>query len=267
MSTPDSSISGIYDDRAARYGTHVVTYRDLALSFIMLTGLGLSLGFKVIDLGAGEGDGTALLRALGADILSVDISQAMLDRGVARGTITPGKAVRFDIRTLPLPFENNSFDLAVLRYSVHDIEDTASLFKDIRRIVVPGGKLQLVDMSTEDADALTFYNKLHAAKTRRDRAQCWILSPDEYRRLLQTAGFAVYSELWYRSRVSSLDWLAEDQITPERHEELRKFVQASFLAHPSLRRVFRGQVRRTCFRLEFPVVCLTAESTREGGSS
>jgi ubiquinone/menaquinone biosynthesis C-methylase UbiE len=233
----------------------------------MLEGLKLRLRLRVLDLGAGQGDGTTHLRAIGADIVSADISENMLKRGLEHATIQTGNAIRFDLQHFPLPFKSNSFDVVVLRYAAHDVQDKASLLRDIHRLLVPRGCIQFVDMSVKDPDALTFYNELHAAKTRGNRIPCWVLSPSAYRQLLEKAGFTIRSELWYRSRVSSLDWLAEEQITPERHEELREFVQASFSEHPRLRRVFHGQVRRTSFRIEFPVVCLTAESRKKRRSS
>jgi len=147
----------------------------------------------------------------------------------------------------------------VLRYAAHDVQDKGLLLAEIRRVMIPGGRVQLVDMSVRDREALAFYNQLHAAKTVGDPVPCWILSPAEYRQLLKEAGFTVESELWYQSRVSSLDWLAEEQITEARHDELLRFVRLSFSSHPLLRKIFNARVRLKSFWIEFPVVCLTAQ--------
>lgn len=89
----------------------------------MLEGLALSSGWRALDLGAGQGDGSHHLRVIGAQTVYADLSREMLQMGLQRGIMERGRALLCDLRSPSLPFQNCSFDLITMRYVIHDIEN------------------------------------------------------------------------------------------------------------------------------------------------
>lgn len=78
-------------------------------------------------------------------VTGVDLSPAMLDLARRRAAES-GRAV--DLRTADaehLPFPDAAFDTAVCELSLCNIPDPAAAVREMRRVLVPGGRLLLLD--------------------------------------------------------------------------------------------------------------------------
>lgn len=107
--------------------------------------LGDVRGLRVVDLGCGTGRQTARLAAVGADVVGVDFSEAMLARARQR----PGaEGVRFMAHdlTATLPFDDGAFDCVVCCLVLEHIERLGPFFSQCRRICAPGGRLVMSAM-------------------------------------------------------------------------------------------------------------------------
>jgi ubiquinone/menaquinone biosynthesis C-methylase UbiE len=104
---------------------------------------------RVVDLGAGTGLIALALAPSVAEVAAVDISEQMLaqlDAHAAADGIDNVRAVVGDLRTLPL--EDESVTLAVSNYAFHHLErpDKELALSDVRRVLIPGGRLVICDM-------------------------------------------------------------------------------------------------------------------------
>jgi ubiquinone/menaquinone biosynthesis C-methylase UbiE len=160
-------------------------------------------GKRVLDIAAGQGDACSLMREASASVWNLDRSHAMLARGQERGTVQAGMAVIGDSAAGHLPFKDHCFDIAVARYSVHDVKEPAVLFSEVFRMLREGGYFEVVDVSIE-TDApflLDFYNRLHAHKTTGPVQPCWIRNVHSLEALFTGAGFCEPRKSWYSSEV------------------------------------------------------------------
>lgn len=105
-------------------------------------------GRRALDFGCGAGRSTRLLRALGFEATGVDVAGAMVRR--AR-EIDPGGDYRLlaegDLARLPGPF-----DLVLAAFPFDNIpghDAKARLFRDLRRLLAPAGRLVNVVSSPE----------------------------------------------------------------------------------------------------------------------
>lgn len=89
--------------------------------------LGQVSGLRILDIGSGQGQTSGWLRDRGADVVSVDISDQMLEFG-------EGQRVCADVQSLP--FIDASFDLAISAYGAFPfIADLHTALHEVHRIV------------------------------------------------------------------------------------------------------------------------------------
>jgi SAM-dependent methyltransferase len=92
-------------------------------------------GTALLNVGAGQGTFTQLLEARGFDVTSVDPSPEAIElllRGRVRGPVLAASAGE-------LPFDDASFDSAVLGEVLEHIEDDLAALREVARVVRPGG--------------------------------------------------------------------------------------------------------------------------------
>ncbi len=104
----------------------------------------LRLGMRVLDLGCGAGEFTALAAEAGASVVGIEVAQAALVR--AR-TAHPGVDFRSTEIDGPLPLADNSFELVWASEVIEHVADTARWLSEVRRVLVPGGRLLITTPS------------------------------------------------------------------------------------------------------------------------
>jgi len=108
-------------------------HRDLFLELV------LAPGRRTLDLGCGEGRLSRDLKALGHDIVGVDVSPTMLE--AAREADPQIETHLADAAALP--FSNAAFDCVVAFMSLQDVDDLGGAVREAARILQPGGHLCL----------------------------------------------------------------------------------------------------------------------------
>ena len=246
-----------YAERSALYGAFVPTYRDPELSLRMLEGIQLTSPLRVLDLGAGQGDGSRHMRANGCDVTYADASKQVLDAGVRRGLIPPDCSVLTDISALSLPFPAQTCDVVTIRYTFHDVPNQVALLNDVRHVLMDRGMLQVVDRSSAMPDALPFLRRLHALKSKRAPKKPHIWHELGLRRLARRSRYAVIDLRWYRSYVPSGHWLRQNQIGPDRHRQITQTALSWRATNPRAARDLGRRIYQNSLSIAFPVAILT----------
>ena len=117
--------------------------------------LPLKTGLEVLDVAAGTAlFGTAIAPHV-KNVTAVDISPKMLEFGFRRALELGIVNIEFVAGSAEaLPFEDESFDLAVTRYSLHHIIDPTAVLREMARVVRLGGSVVAVDMLASDDPAI-----------------------------------------------------------------------------------------------------------------
>jgi arsenite methyltransferase len=113
----------------------------------------LTAGERVLDLGSGAGtDSLVAAQMVGPDgsVTGIDMTPGMLDRarraargmGVGNVTFVAGEAER-------LPFDAASFDVVISNGVIDLIPDKDAVFAELHRVLVPGGRIQLADVTIQ----------------------------------------------------------------------------------------------------------------------
>jgi demethylmenaquinone methyltransferase/2-methoxy-6-polyprenyl-1,4-benzoquinol methylase len=105
----------------------------------------------VLDVATGTGDlAFALSQAVepGGSVLATDFSEKMLE--IARQKASRRAcAVSFSAaNALALPFEDSSFDAATVGFGVRNFSDLEQGLRELARVVRPGGRVVILEMTT-----------------------------------------------------------------------------------------------------------------------
>ena len=111
-------------------------------------------GDRVLDAACGTGDLAIIAAKAGGVVTGLDFSERMLDR--ARRKAPELKWVRGDL--LALPFEDESFDSATVGFGVRNVADLAAGIEQLRRVLRPGGRLAILEITQPRGPLRIFYS-------------------------------------------------------------------------------------------------------------
>ncbi len=107
-------------------------------------------GGRIIDVGCGFGATNIILaeRFADSEIIGIDLSDPLLRlANQSAQAANLGGRVRFEKADVQrMPYEDNSFDVAINVNMVHLVEDPIRMLNEIERVLVPGGYLFIADL-------------------------------------------------------------------------------------------------------------------------
>jgi len=149
-------------------------------------------GMQLLDVGCGIG-GPARFFASSFDcrVTGIDLTPEFVD--VAR-TLTErtGLAARAQFETgsaLAMPFADASFDRATLLHVGMNIEDKAALFREVFRVLRPGGRFGVYDIMRRGPGPVEYPVPWASVA-----ATSFVATPSNYRSALTAAGFELIGD-------------------------------------------------------------------------
>lgn len=104
--------------------------------------LGVKAGDRVVDLCCGTGDLSQELSKAGAKVVGVDFAAGML--GLAKKKYPHLEFIQGDATQVPL---DGPFDAAALAFGPRNIHDLQALWRELRRLVRPGGRIMSLELT------------------------------------------------------------------------------------------------------------------------
>ncbi len=112
-------------------------------------------GDRVLDAACGTGDlAIADLKAGAGRVTGLDFSEQMLVR--ARRKSVSIEWIQGDM--LALPFADETFDAATVGFGVRNVEDLALGLRELRRVLRPGGRLAILEITQPRGALRPFYS-------------------------------------------------------------------------------------------------------------
>jgi SAM-dependent methyltransferase len=111
---------------------------------------------RALDLGCGAGHASfALARGGAPRITAYDPSSGMLTVVAQEAARRGHGAIETQIGAAEdLPFESNTFDLVVTRYSAHHWSSVPRALAECARVIAPGGRLVVIDVTAPETPLL-----------------------------------------------------------------------------------------------------------------
>jgi SAM-dependent methyltransferase len=184
-------------------------------------------GERVVDVGTGVGHTLRRVAPRFRTAIGVDATREMLEAGVgvleAAGV---GNALLVQADATALPIASGLADVVTSRLAAHHFADAAGAFREIVRILRPGGLFVLVDnYAPDDPDLQRFINEV---ETLRDPSHVRNHTVAGWSELLEQAGLqtTVDSDTAVTKLVTE-SWLERSQTPPDRAEEVRRRLRSA----------------------------------------
>jgi demethylmenaquinone methyltransferase/2-methoxy-6-polyprenyl-1,4-benzoquinol methylase len=110
-------------------------------------------GDRVLDACCGTGDLALAALSVGGRVTGLDFSDGMLDRAVRKSKAVEWR--RGD--ALDLPFDDESFDVVTVGFGVRNLEDLGRGLGEFRRVLCPGGRLAVLEITRPRGPLALFY--------------------------------------------------------------------------------------------------------------
>jgi arsenite methyltransferase len=113
----------------------------------------LASGERVLDLGSGAGTDSLVAAQMVGEagrVTGIDMTREMLAK--ARTAATEIGATNVDFvegEAEHLPFEDETFDVVISNGVIDLIPDKDAVFAELHRVLVPGGRLQIADVTIQ----------------------------------------------------------------------------------------------------------------------
>jgi len=208
-------VQSMFDAIAPRYDlvNRTMTFGlDVRWRKQSLRALALPPGSTVLDLACGTGDFLKLLHAGGYQAFGLDLSWGML---AANHTGSP--LAQADGAALPIA--TGSVDGITCGYALRNFTDLGAVFQEFGRIVRPGGRISLLEVSEPDSGLLRTGHRIwfrHAvpliggilsdrsAYRYLPKSTAYLPSTTELRAMLQEAGFSAVNRRGLSGGLSQL---------------------------------------------------------------
>lgn len=193
-------MSDVWSDRAEAYRASTTHASDADLDTVVEM-CNPHEGVKALDVATGGGHVARRLRELGAEVVTAD----------------PAPGMRADVvcTAEDLPFADGSFDVVVTRIAPHHFADIGKAIGELARV---SNRAIVVE------DTLYTSEEVEAAEKLRDPTHVRNLSEQEWRELLESAGFELERVEFFDKTHDLADWLARTGCTGSEAERVRELL-------------------------------------------
>jgi sarcosine/dimethylglycine N-methyltransferase len=164
----------------------------------------ITAGMDVLDVGSGVGGPARLLAASHeCRVTGIDLSESFVEAArYLTGRTGQSGAVSFQTASaLDLPFGGGRFDAVLLQHVAMNIPDRAGLYREIRRVLKPGGRFAAFDAVSNGGEP---HYPLPWART---RETSFLLTAAATREAVEPAGFRTL--LWQDDTEAAKAWFAK----------------------------------------------------------
>jgi len=187
---------------------------------------------RFLDVGTNVGH---TLRALAAQVRFAVGADVASDALRLNRSVTTARNVAFvEADTVALPFADGSFELVTCRLAAHHFRDAPAGYRELARVLAPGGTLLLIDNYAPDDPALDVW--INDLERLRDASHVRERTLAEELALLDASGLRTEVLGHFRTALRTEEWLARSQTPADRAALVR---QTLATASPEARETFR----------------------------
>ena len=192
----------------------------------------------VLDVATGTGFTAVGLAGLVGHVTGIDVTDEML---VQAGKLARERGctnVRFELGdAMEIGYPDSSFDIVTSRRATHHFEDVPRFLREVGRVIRPGGRLGIVDMSPPDGTE-AFSNRIERL---RDNSHVRAFAPTAWKSMVSKAGFHIESSEVLGEPVTFERWFYPVQAGGREEEAIRRAWNS---ASPGVKRLLEARFEK-----------------------
>ncbi len=190
-----------------------------------------------LDVATGTGFTAIALAKKVGHVTGIDVTDEMLDQATRLARVKGATNVRFELgNALKIGYPQSCFDIVTTRRATHHFKDVPLFLREARRVLRPGGRLGIVDMSPPEG-AEAFSNKIEIL---RDSSHVEAFTPQAWKAMVSRAGFRIVSAEVLGEPVSFEKWLYPVELGGKEEESIRLEWKS---APTRVKRLLKAEVR------------------------
>jgi ubiquinone/menaquinone biosynthesis C-methylase UbiE len=178
--------------------------RGLAATVELAKLAGIDASDSVLDVGSGVGGPARFLAAAnGCRVTGVDLSEPFVEAARYLTERTGQREqVAFEVASaLDLPFAEGHFDVALLQHVAMNVADRAQLYREIRRVLKPGGRFATFDVVSNGGEPI------YPLPWARTSTTSFLLTAPATREAIERSGFRTTQ--WRDDSEAAKAWAAD----------------------------------------------------------
>jgi len=178
--------------------------RGLAATAQLAKLVGINADMSVLDVGSGVGGPARYLAATyGCRVTGVDLSEPFVDaaRYLTKRTGQSRQVSFLSASALELPFDDGRFDAVLLLHVAMNIADRTQLYREIRRMLKPGGRFATFDVVLINGEPH------YPVPWARTPATSFLLTAAATREAIESTGFRTLA--WQDDTEAAKAWIAQ----------------------------------------------------------
>ncbi|WP_276643252.1 class I SAM-dependent methyltransferase [Siccibacter turicensis] len=181
---------------------------------------------RLLDIGCGAGHASFIAAEQVAQVTAYDLSQQMLEvvSQTAQARVLDNLATRQGVAE-HLPFEDNSLDIVISRYSAHHWQDPGMAMREVRRVLTPGGRAIFMDIMSPGPAVTDIF--LQTIEALRDTSHVRNYSSAQWLEMFIQAGLAVQEVITDRLMLEFSSWVTRMRTPTVMVEAIRAYQQSA----------------------------------------
>ena len=204
----------------------------------LLGALGPKTSDVALDVATGTGFTAVALAPLLSWVTGIDVTPEMLEEAKRLASSEGLTNIAFELGdALDIKADDESFDIVTTRRATHHFADVPRFIREAKRVLKPGGRLGIVDMSPPEG-AESFSNRIEKL---RDSSHVEAFTPNKWRSMVSEAGLEPLSSQVIDEQVSFEKWLSPVRLGgPEESSIRRAWADADQNTKTLLHAIFDG---------------------------
>ena len=185
----------------------------------LLGALGPKAGDVALDVATGTGFTAVALAPLLSRVTGIDVTHEMLEEAKRLAASEGLTNITFELGdALDINADDESFDIVTTRRATHHFADVPGFIREAKRVLKPGGRLGIVDMSPPEG-AESFSNRIEKL---RDSSHVEAFTPNKWKSMVSEAGLETFSSQVLDEQVSFEKWLSPMRLGGPEESSIRR---------------------------------------------